>query len=70
MIKNSKYEDIMGKIIFNKYRPEKKLGEGSFGKIFVATNLQDNQKYALKIVTFYIIFFFIIRKQEMQGKAF
>ena len=58
MIKNSKYEDIMGKIIFNKYRPEKKLGEGSIGKIFVATNLQDNQKYALKMVFFYIIFYF------------
>jgi serine/threonine protein kinase len=36
------------KIIFGKYRPEIKLGEGSFGKIYSATNIQTGEKFALK----------------------
>jgi serine/threonine protein kinase len=36
------------KIIFGKYKPEIKLGEGSFGKIYSATNIQTGEKYALK----------------------
>lgn len=51
MHQHNKNEDIMGKIIFSKYKPEKKLGEGSFGKIFVGVNINDGQQYALKMVT-------------------
>jgi len=36
------------KIIFGKYKILKKLGEGSFGKIFSAVNLQTGENYALK----------------------
>ena len=51
MHQHNRNEDIMGKIIFKKYKPEKKLGEGSFGKIFVGVNINDGQQYALKMVT-------------------
>lgn len=54
MNQHNKNEDIMNKIIFNKYKPEKKLGEGSFGKIFVGVNINDGQKFALKMVLYSI----------------
>ena len=37
-------------IFFNKYKPSKKLGEGSFGKIYSAENILNEQKFALKMV--------------------
>ena len=45
---SSSYEndDIMGKIFFKKYKCIKKLGEGSFGRIYEA--IYNNQHYALK----------------------
>lgn len=36
------------KIIFGKYKTETKLGEGSFGKIYSALNIQTGEKFALK----------------------
>lgn len=49
MSKNAK-DDINGKMFFNKYKPEKKLGEGSFGKIYSAVNITNSEKVALKMV--------------------
>ena len=43
-------DDIAGKILFNKYKPEKKLGEGSFGKIYSAVNVMNGEHFALKMV--------------------
>jgi serine/threonine protein kinase len=43
-------DDICGKLFFNKYKPEKKLGEGSFGKIYSAFNVTNCEQYALKMV--------------------
>ena len=54
MNQRNKNEDIMNKIIFNKSKPEKKLGEESFGKIFVGVNINDGQKFALKMVLYSI----------------
>lgn len=48
----TKDEDINGKIFFNKYKPERKLGEGSFGKIYSAVNVTNGEHYALKMVWF------------------
>lgn len=31
--------DIENKIFFSKYKPEKKIGEGSFGKIYSGISL-------------------------------
>ncbi len=36
-------------VFFNKYKPIKKLGEGSFGKIYLANNINTNDKYAIKL---------------------
>ena len=48
----SNKDQIDDKIFFGKYKPEKKLGEGSFGKIYSAFNINTNEKYALKLVKF------------------
>jgi serine/threonine protein kinase len=36
-------------IYFSKYKPTKKIGEGSFGKIYSAININNNEKFALKM---------------------
>ena len=43
-------DDLEKKIYFSKYKPEKKIGEGSFGKIYSAINIYTNEKFALKLV--------------------
>ena len=43
---SSQIENI---IFFNKYKPSKKLGEGSFGKIYLAYNVSTKDKYAIKL---------------------
>ena len=37
------------RIFFNKYKPEKKIGEGSFGKIYLSHNINTGEKFALKL---------------------
>jgi len=46
----SNTDPIIGKIFFSKYKAIKKLGEGSFGKIYSAVNINNQQKFALKMV--------------------
>jgi serine/threonine protein kinase len=46
----SNNDGIEDKIFFSKYKPDKKLGEGSFGKIYSAININTQDKYALKLV--------------------
>lgn len=49
MDNSSKKEDsLLNKIIENKYKTTKKLGEGSFGKIYQCECLQNKKKYAMK----------------------
>ena len=45
----NKDDELTGKIFFGKYKPEKKLGEGSFGKIYSSVNVTDGEHYALKM---------------------
>ena len=47
---DKKNEDVINKIIFNKYIPEKKLGEGSFGQIYIARHKDTGEQFALKMV--------------------
>ena len=47
-------DSVSGKIFFNKYKALKKLGEGSFGKIYSAVNQTTNEQFALKMVKKYI----------------
>ena len=42
-------EKIESKVYFSKYKPEKKIGEGSFGKIYSAININTNENFALKM---------------------
>ena len=61
-------DDICGKLFFNKYKPNKKLGEGSFGQIYSAFNVTNCEEYALKMVnnttTNNIYIIYIIGKQR------
>jgi serine/threonine protein kinase len=43
------YSDkFLSNLFFHKYRPLRKLGEGSFGTIYMAENIHDKEIYALK----------------------
>ena len=48
-------DEFTDKLFFNKYKPEHKLGEGSFGKIYSAVNITNKQRYALKMVKIYFL---------------
>ena len=48
--KEKEADDFSKRLFINKYRPVKKLGEGSFGKIYSAINITNQQKFALKMV--------------------
>ena len=37
-------DEIEKKLYFHKYKPEKKIGEGSFGKIYSAVNIQTHER--------------------------
>ena len=41
--------NIENKIFFSKFKPDQKIGEGSFGKIYSAHNINTGEKYALKL---------------------
>ena len=57
-------DDICGKLFFNKYKPDKKLGEGSFGKIYSAFNVTNCEQYALKMVNKFILILCLIGIQR------
>lgn len=40
--------DLIGKILFDKYSPISQIGEGSFGKLYLAKDIKTNEKLALK----------------------
>jgi serine/threonine protein kinase len=46
-----KDDPLIGKIFFKKFKVKKKLGEGSFGKIYTAINLATKEEYAVKLVS-------------------
>ena len=41
-MKENTKENFESKIFFSKYKPETKIGEGSFGKIYSGTNNYPN----------------------------
>lgn len=45
------YDRLIGKLFFRLYRIKKKLGEGSFGKVYIASNIQTKDLYAVKLVS-------------------
>ena len=56
-MKRKNEDHFIGRYIFKDYRIKKKLDEGSFGKIYVATNIKSNELYAVKIVTIKLFLF-------------
>jgi len=42
-------DELENKIIFGKYKLLKKIGEGSFGKIYHSININTKIEYALKL---------------------
>ena len=45
-----KKDTLIGRIFFKTYKVKKMLGEGSFGKIYVAYDLNTKEEYAVKLV--------------------
>jgi serine/threonine protein kinase len=42
---------FIGKIIFKSFKIKKKLGEGSFGKVYIISNIKTKELYAAKFVS-------------------
>ena len=42
---------LIGKLFLRLYKIKKKLDEGSFGKVYIASNIQTKDLYAVKIVS-------------------
>jgi serine/threonine protein kinase len=42
---------LIGRFLFKEYRLKKKLGEGSFGKVYIASNIKTSELYAIKLVS-------------------
>jgi serine/threonine protein kinase len=42
------FDPLIRNVYFNKYKPIKKIGEGSFGLIYMAENILSEEVYALK----------------------
>ena len=42
-------DHLIGKILFKHYKLRKKIGEGSFGMIYIATNNDTKEEYAVKL---------------------
>ena len=59
---NDKHDDLLGKILFKHYKLKKKIGEGSFGRIYIGVNTDTKEEYAIKLVRINILnfYFFII----------
>ena len=55
-------DNLINHLILNEYQIKKKLGEGTFGKVYIASNTKTGEKFAAKIVSKYnyILFLFII----------
>jgi serine/threonine protein kinase len=44
------HKDKIGKIIFKTFIIKKKIGEGSFGKVYIVSNIKTNELFAAKLV--------------------
>ena len=50
-------DPFIGKKIYKSYLIKKKLGEGSFGKVYVIANVKTNELFAAKFVSFFYLNF-------------
>ncbi len=54
---NDKHDDLLGKILFKHYKLKKKIGEGSFGRIYIGVNTDTKEEYAIKLVRINFLIF-------------
>jgi serine/threonine protein kinase len=45
-------DEIINQIFFEKYKTAQKLGQGSFGTVYLGFNIKTNEKVAMKFVRF------------------
>ena len=57
-------DKFIGRIIFKSYKIKKKLGEGSFGKVYVVSSLKTNELFAAKLVSFLYILVILQEKRD------
>ena len=48
-MENKREDKLLGKILFKHYKLRKKIGEGSFGKIYIAININTKEELAVKL---------------------
>ena len=49
---DDRHEDkLLGKFLFKHYKLKKKIGEGSFGKIYIGQHNETKEEYAIKLVS-------------------
>ena len=58
-------DKYLGKILFKHYKLKKKIGEGSFGQIYIAIHIETKEEYAIKLVS---INFYNITLNEINNK--
>ena len=42
---------LIGRLLFKLYRIKRKVGEGSFGKVYLVNQIETNDIYAVKLVS-------------------
>ena len=48
-MENKREDKLLGKVLFKHYKLKKKIGEGSFGKIYIAININTKEELAVKL---------------------
>ena len=46
---NQKSESLINQIFFDKYKVIRKIGQGSFGRIYICQDIISNEFYAMKV---------------------
>jgi serine/threonine protein kinase len=49
-VENNERDEFEDILVFNKYMTKRKLGEGSFGKVYSGVNTLNDEKVAIKLV--------------------
>ena len=49
---DDRHEDkLLGKVLSKHFKLKKKIGEGSFGKIYLGIDINSKEEYAIKLVS-------------------
>jgi serine/threonine protein kinase len=59
---------LIGRFLFKEYRLKKKLGEGSFGKVYIASNIKTSELYAIKLVSKILFLILTFLKKNRRKK--